>query len=1029
MKLKKLKFPLRSWAISGGLLLSVTAFAQSGFVRGKIKDASGEPIIGATITANGKAVGVTDFDGNYSINVPKGTEITVTYVGMSPKKVKVSEDLTIVLDNDNKTLNEVVVIGYGVAKKSDLTGSVSALKPDSKNKGLVVNPQDMISGKVAGVNVTTNDGTPGAGATMRIRGGSSLNASNDPLIVIDNVPIDNAGVKGVSNILSSINPQDIESFNVLKDASATAIYGSRGSNGVIIITTKRGRKGQAPQVSYSGSFTLSTKKSTIDVMNAKEYTAFIKELYGTESDAYKALGTADTNWQNEILRTAFSHDHNVTVSGSMSDVPYRVSVGYTNQQGIVKTSNFERVTTALNLNPSFLNDHLTLNLNAKGMYARNVFADGAAISNALKMDPTQDPYNYTSPYHLALLGDNKDKMLKNFGGYFEWTTSGIDGDKEAWPFSYNSTGTVMNPLAVLNTRKETANSRQFIGSADIDYKVHGFEDLRLHATLGADVAKGTQYRNASTASPQFIYYGNKGDETILKRNLSLSMYAQYFHDFKDKLKNHIDVMGGYEWQHFYRNQNNDYVGYYSSTITTTYDDGSPKANTALPHTPYKFATENYLVSFFGRANWSLLDRYYITATVRNDGSSRFKEHWAMFPSFAFAWKVNQESWLKNVNALSDLKLRLGWGKTGQQDLSTDYVWIPTYSVNTGTDSFYPLAGNGELYRPNSFRPKLKWETTTTYNAGIDWGFFNQRLSGTLDFYYRKTTDLLNYAPVMVLSSFRNQAWQNIGDLSNTGLEATISWKAIQKEDWFWTIDYNFTYNKNKITNLAGVSKDNSPVANTSITIGTDKNLEYNQVGHPANSFYVYQQVYDTNGNPIEGAVVDRNSDGKITDADRYFYKNPVAPVTMGLSSRLEYKNWDLGFALRASIGNYVFNGIEQGFKNVSSNGIWTLSRLSNTTPTAKLRGFVQDDAKTTLTDYWVQNASFLRCDNITLGYSFNNLFKTGSYKGIGGRVYATASNVFTITKYKGLDPEVFNGYDNNMYPRAFSMILGVNLNF
>ena len=543
------------------------------------------------------------------------------------------------------------------------------------------------------------------------------------------------------------------------------------------------------------------------------------------------------------------------------------------------------------------------------------------------------------------------------------------------------------------------------------------------------MAKGTQYRNASTASPQFIYYGNKGDETILKRNLSLSMYAQYFHDFKDKLKNHIDVMGGYEWQHFYRNQNNDYVGYYSSTITTTYDDGSPKANTALPHTPYKFATENYLVSFFGRANWSLLDRYYITATVRNDGSSRFKEHWAMFPSFAFAWKVNQESWLKDVNALSDLKLRLGWGKTGQQDLSTDYVWIPTYSVNTGTDSFYPLAGNGELYRPNSFRPKLKWETTTTYNAGIDWGFFNQRLSGTLDFYYRKTTDLLNYAPVMVLSSYRNQAWQNIGDLSNTGLEATVSWKAIQKKDWFWTIDYNFTYNKNKITNLAGVSKDNSPVANTSITIGTDKNLEYNQVGHPANSFYVYQQVYDTNGNPIEGAVVDRNSDGKITDADRYFYKNPVAPVTMGLSSRLEYKNWDLGFALRASIGNYVFNGIEQGFKNVSSNGIWTLSRLSNTTPTAKLRGFVQDDAKTTLTDYWVQNASFLRCDNITLGYSFNNLLKTWNYKGISGRVYATASNVFTITKYKGLDPEVFNGYDNNMYPRAFSMILGVNLNF
>ena len=423
-----------------------------------------------------------------------------------------------------------------------------------------------------------------------------------------------------------------------------------------------------------------------------------------------------------------------------------------------------------------------------------------------------------------------------------------------------------------------------------------------------------------------------------------------------------------------------------------------------------------------------MDRYYITATVRDDGSSRFKDHWSVFPSFAFAWKVNQENWLKPASWLSDLKLRLGWGKTGQQDVKSDYAWIPTYSINTGTDSFYPLVGDGTLYRPNNFTPDLKWETTTTYNVGIDWGIMDQRLSGTLDWYYRKTTDLLNYAPVMVLSSFRNQAWQNIGDLSNTGFEATVSWKAIQTKDWFWTLDYNLTYNKNKITNLSGVSSDGSPVPNTDIKIGTDKNLEYNQVGHPANSFYVYQQVYDKNGNPIEGAVVDRNRDGKITDADRYFYKSPAAPVIMGLSSRLEYKRWDLGFGLRASIGNYVYNGVAQSFKNVSANGIWSQSRLVNTTSAAVARGFITDDTKNTVTDYWVKNASFLKCDNITLGYSFN-LFKTGSYKGINGRLYATASNVFTITKYDGLDPEVYNGYDDNMYPRAFSMIFGVNLNF
>jgi iron complex outermembrane receptor protein len=598
-------------------------------------------------------------------------------------------------------------------------------------------------------------------------------------------------------------------------------------------------------------------------------------------------------------------------------------------------------------------------------------------------------------------------------------------------------------VAVLDLKDDKANSREFIGSADIDYKVHGFEDLRLHATLGADVAKGTQNTNVQPSSSLNNYYGNFGYESILKRNLSLSTYAQYYHDFNDKAKNHFDIMGGYEWQHYYRNKNHDYVGYYPSTSLEVSSTGEPLAGTAREHTPYTEATENYLVSFFGRANWSLMDRYYLTATVRTDGSSRFKEHWATFPSFAFAWKMKDENKFRDISWLSDLKLRLGWGMTGQQDVNNDYAWIPTYSISTGTNGYYPITnvdvnGDGQisdtekgvLYRPDNYTEKLKWETTTTYNVGLDWGILDQRLSGSVDWYYRKTTDLLNYAPTMVFTAYRNQAWQNIGSLTNTGVEAAISWKAIRSKDWYWTIDYNFTYNKNRITDLNGVTADGQPVPNTNIKVGIDKNLEYHQVGYAANSFWVYQQAYDKNGKAIEGAVVDRNADGQITSADRYFYKNPMAPILMGLSSRLEYKNWDFGFALRASIGNYVYDGVAQGFHNVSANGIWpSTNYLNNTTVRAVADGFQTDATQQLLSDYWVHNASFLKCDNITLGYSFSDLLKMGSYKGMSGRAYVTATNVFTITKYDGLDPEVYNGYDNNMYPRPFSIIVGLNLNF
>lgn len=1017
--------------LASGLLLTVSSFAQTNAVKGHVKDASGEPIMGATITVNGKAVGITDMDGNFSVDAAPGAKITFTYLGMTPQTVKASSNMNITLEDDSKALNEVVVIGYGVAKKSDLTGSVTAIKPDSKNKGVVVNAQDMLTGKVAGVNITSNDGTPGGGAKIRVRGGSSLNASNDPLIVIDGLAMDNDGVKGLSNLLSVVNPQDIESFSVLKDASATAIYGSRGSNGVIIITTKKGRKGQKPTVSYSGSITISEKKNTIDVLNADEFRATVEKLYGKDSEAYSALGTANTNWQDLIYRTAISHDHNITVSGAAKSLPYRVSVGYTDQQGIVKTSDFKRATASLNLNPSFFQDHLTLNLNAKGMYARTLYTDGSVVSAAVRMDPTQDPYNFTSEYHKNQLRDKDgnsllDQTLKNYGGYFQWSKKAEYGDN-TWPFTYDSTTQMPNPLSLLDQGSQIAHSRSFIGSADIDYKVHGFEDLRLHATLGADISKGRQSQSFATSCTNALYYGSYGGEEILKRNLSLSAYAQYYKDF-NKI-HHFDIMAGYEWQHFWRSKNNDYVGYYPET-----NNDASLAGTERPHTPYSEKSESYLVSFFGRANYTLLDRYFLTATVRDDGSSRFKEHWAWFPSFAFAWKANEEAFLKNANWLSDLKLRLGYGKTGQQAGSIgDYEWIPSYSISTGTNGFYPVTGTGELYRPNNYRPDLKWETTSTYNVGLDWGIMDQRLSGSVDWYYRKTTDLLNYAPLSSMAGYKNQAWQNIGSLKNTGVEAAITWRAIQTKDWFWTMTYNFTYNKNEITDLNGVSENGAPVVNTNIKVGDGSGayLQANQVGYAMNSYYVYQQVYDKNGKPIENCVVDRNGDGKINESDKYLYKSPAAPVTMGFSSRLEYKNWDFGFSLRASIGNYVYNNVEQSMSNMNT-GEWfsnSLKYFSNRMKSTVERNWQTYEITSKLSDYYVKNASFLKCDNITLGYSFNNLFKSSGWHGLSGRAYATASNVFTITNYDGLDPEVGDGNDNNLYPRPFSVVVGLSLNF
>lgn len=577
---------------------------------------------------------------------------------------------------------------------------------------------------------------------------------------------------------------------------------------------------------------------------------------------------------------------------------------------------------------------------------------------------------------------------------------------------------------MLDLRDERAKSKSFVGNIEADYKVHGFEDLRLHVNAGADYSTGKQTLWESPAiGSENVYYGRYGFEKIDKYNLSLNAYAQYFKDFNEN--HHFDIMGGYEWQHFHRQGKSDYYGLYPETTTKTDDAGNSLAGTRYNGSGSNWKTEHYIVSFFGRANYTLLNRYLFTATVRYDGSSRFKDHWALFPSFAFGWRIKDESFLKDVDFLSELKLRLGYGQTGQQEGIGDYNYFASYNTNVTPDSYYPILGNGILYRPNAYNADLSWETTTTYNAGIDFGILKGKLSGSIDYYYRKTTDLINTVYVSAGSNFRNQVTSNIGSLVNKGVELALTYKPISTKDWYWEITANATYNSNEITELIG--KEGYYVPTGGISTGIGNYAQAHAVGHPASSFYVYQQVYDEAGKPIEGVFVDRNADGRINEDDKYFYKSPMAPWTAGLSTRLQYKNWDFGFSLRASFGNYVFNDTEAGFANVSKTYDNSFGYLQNRPMSSVALNWSSYDYA--LSDYFVQNASFLKCDNITLGYSFENLFGGARYKGINGRVYASASNVFTITKYDGIDPEVFGGIDNGLYPRPMSFQVGLNLKF
>lgn len=992
-----------------GLFLSIGAFAQQIAVKGHVKDTTGEPVIGANVLVKGTTNGtITDFDGNFMLNVPKDAILSVSFVGYKSAEVKAASTVMVTLEDDSQVLDAVVVIGYGSVKKNDMTGSVTAIKPDKLNKGLITNAQDMMTGKIAGVSVISKGGAPGEGATIRIRGGSSLTAENDPLIVIDGLAMDNKGVKGLANPLSMVNPNDIESFTVLKDASATAIYGSRASNGVIIITTKKGQAGARPTISYDGNVSVSTVKSTVDVMDGDQFRSFIKDIWGEDSEAYSKLGNANTDWQKEIFRPAVSTDHNLTISGGLKNMPYRVSFGYTNQNGIVKTSKFERYTASVSLAPSFFEDHLKVNANLKGMIAKNRYADGSAVGSAVSFDPTQSVRS-DDPYHQYY-----------FDGYFQWNTDASSLNDDTWKRTFNSNAPG-NPVALLEEKDDRAISKSLIGNLELDYKFHFLPDLHAHVNGGMDLSTGKQYTDVSPYSSTNNYYGSYGWEQKDKYNLSLNAYLQYSKDFTDKHR--FDVMAGYEWQHFHDTSDQEYWGLYPLSNNVVENRGQRYNNTSSGS-----ATESYLVSFFGRVNYTLLDRYLFTATVRQDGSSRFHKNnrWGLFPSFALGWKLKEEAFLKDVDVLSDLKLRLGYGITGQQNINSgDYPYLAVYETNKD-GAYYPILGEGITYRPNAYNPDLKWEKTTTYNVGLDFGFLNNRINGAVDYYYRKTTDLLNSVFVSAGTNFKNKVLSNVGSLENSGIEFSINAKPVVTTDWTWDLGFNITYNKNEITKLTtGDSENYYVAAGDNIGGGRDMKAMAHAVGHPASSFYVYQQVYDENGKPIENEFVDRNGDGTINGDDRYFYKKPTADVLMGLTSRLSYKSWDFSFSLRASLNNYVYNSVEADGSDCNPTSVYSFGALNNR-PLMGVANNIQNlKDNTLLSDYFVQNASFMKCDNITLGYSFKKLFGAP----IGGRVYAAVQNVFTITKYKGLDPEVEKGLDNNIYPRPLTTLIGLSLNF
>lgn len=1016
-----------------GLLFSVGLNAQTITVSGVVSDPSGEPLIGASILAQGTTVGTsTNIDGEYTINVAPDATLVVSYVGYDTQNVPVDgrTSINVTMQENSVMLNEVVAIGYGTVKKSDATGSVAVIKPDEIEAGLATSVQDMLVGQTPGV-VVTQAGGPEGGGTIRIRGGSSLNASNDPLIVVDGVPLSNAGMGGLGNSLGMISPENIESMTILKDASATAIYGSRASNGVIIITTKKGKSGK-PTVNFAANLYVNTARKTWKVLDANQFRSLL-ESRGMDA-ALAATGDANTDWQDEVLRTTVSSDYSLSVGGTAGWLPYHAEISYTNNNGIIKTSKMDRVTMGFNLSPKFFDNHLSVNANVKGYYIRNNFGDAGALSSAISFDPTH-PVHSNEP---IVSGNSGFQYLYN--GYYEVHNNGTLNDNAA-----------LNPMGLLEQRDNHANVYRSNGNLQLDYSLHFLPDLHLNLNLGYDVMKSNLVdnwaANSATAYKNHEHYGGayNFDQYQFRSNTLLNFYLNYKKEVESIYSN-FDVTAGYDWQRFYNdghytgaNGNSGYrvsPGLNTPTYLGKNEAGQQTYGVTInestipllgqnfqndgvsPDGDYHWADRYQLLSFFGRLNYTFKDRYLLTVTVRGDATSRFAKdkRWGVFPAVALGWKINQEAWMQGAAGwLSDLKLRLGWGKTGQQEIGETINYMALYAIASPSVS-YPNGTNG-WYLPvyaRGYNPDLTWETTTSWNAALDFGFLNNRITGSIEYYKRKTTDLLAYVAVPSGSSTTNMLNRNIGSLENYGVEFNIAAKPIVTNDFTWTLSYNVGWNHNEITELTtGASQLNTG----GISGGNGNTVQIHAEGHPASSFYLFQQVYDESGAPLEGVYVDQNGDGQIDDSDKIINKSPDPKVTMTFGSQFRYKKWDLGFNIRASIGNYVYNNV------LSTKAVY------NDLFTYGLNNVVENDyyfeQPRYMSDYYLRNASFVRCDNITLGYTWDNLLNDK----LRLRLFGAVQNPFVITKYKGVDPEVFGGIDNSVYPRATTYSLGLVATF
>ena len=963
-------------------------FAQTRTIKGEVTDAqNGDPLIGATIMVEGEKGGtVTDFDGNFVLQVSSSAKkIKVSYIGYIDKILAISENMKVNLESDSKALADVVVIGYGTARKSDLTGSVATVKAKDFNKGLVSSPEQLINGKVSGVQIMSNSGSASAGSTIRVRGGASLNASNDPLIVLDGVPLEQGGISGnSSNFLSMINPSDIESMTVLKDASSTAIYGSRASNGVIIITTKKGQQGGL-KVNFNTTNSMQTRAQMVDMLSHDDFVNVINQ-FGTDNQK-SLLGNANTDWNDEVYRTAFGTDNNLSLSGSIGKYwPFRVSAGYYNQSGLVRKDNVERWTGNVVLTPSFFQDHLKLTINAKGTLNNNSFNNGGAVWAAATFNPTIPVYSGNS----------------NYGGFNE----ALDAD------GYPVNAGVRNPRGLVDLYDSKSKVSRFIGSMDVDYKVHFLPDLKLHATIGADYAKGDgtiyvpgyaaqSFNKDESLSGSDYQYGPQKNENRL-----LTLYANYAKYFEN-IKSNVDLTAGYDYQ------------FWKSTTPLYYTKSA--AGTTLS-TVKASDYRHVMLSYYGRVNYSFDGKYLLTATVRRDASSRFSKdtRWGTFPSVALGWTLTEEPWLKNQKVLSNLKLRASYGVTGQQEGIGNYNYLPVYTSSvTGAEALI----NGQYittYRPEAYVSDLKWETTTSWNFGLDFGFLNGRIGGAIDFYTRKTKDLLASVPTAAGTNFSKTILTNVGNVDSKGIEVSLNATPIQTKDWEWNLSYNFTWQNMKVKNLS-LTQGGSQ---TNVKVGPSIDAYQFQVlseGYEPYMFYVYHQLYDSEtGKPIEGAYADLNGDGEINDADLYRYHSPAPKYIMGLSTSLRYKQLTLGMSFRANIDNYVYNGMGM------STGAWETVSYNNSQLNNLNASFLKTGFKTRqyLSDYYVENASFLKLDNLSLSYNVGKINKWASLT-----VSAMVQNVFTITGYSGTDPEVPNGMDNSFYPRPRTYSVSLGLQF